>query len=433
LLEWQICNQVQGRYQCIGLNLGGDTMTEKTKLTGGQIGVFVGLMCMYFLAPMHSAVNAVSTDLMNVYGVDANAISFMVSITNLLEIPAAFVIGLIAGRKLSFRICSLLATALVFIGGLPAVFGAALPWWGIMATRCILGLGLGCFMPIILTIISLIFTKENVRATMMSVASIVFNTGMIVLTMVAGILGAISWNLAWGIYLLALVPFVLAIFLINPKNIPAAPETDASGEKVKIKLPVAGWLLLVLFLGAIIMSQSLFNIGGATIGAVVDNPAVIGTIFSLFSVGAYGASLLFAIGYRFIKAYTIPLFWIVGIAGYICWYVAHITGNVVLFYVAIILAGFGSNTLTIGVPMVLSTLVAPAIVSAIMGFSYVFMNGGGFLASPIALALTAITGTDTIMSSVWIFDIVLGVIVLVGLLFVAKSVNAIKAAENTGS
>ena len=78
-------------------------MSEKTKISAGQIGVFVALMCMYFIGPMHSAVNVASQDLMSVYGVDANAVSYMVSITNLLEIPAALVIGLVAGRKLSYR------------------------------------------------------------------------------------------------------------------------------------------------------------------------------------------------------------------------------------------------------------------------------------------------------------------------------------------
>jgi MFS family permease len=347
----------------------------------------------------------------------------MVSITNLLEIPAAFVIGLIGGRKLSYRICVLLATGLVIIGGAPALLGAALPWWGILVTRAILGLGLGCFMPIILAIIALMFQKDDVRAAMMSVASIVFNVGMIVTTSVAGILGAISWNLAWGIYLFALVPFILAIFLVNPKNIPPVPTTDKSGEKVKIKLPVPGWALLVLFLCAVVMSQSLFNLGGATIGAVVDNPAIIGTIFSMFSIGAMGASVLFSIGYKFIKATVIPVFWIIGMIGYVLWYVAHVTGNVVLFYVAIILAGFGTNTLTIGVPMVLSTVVAPAVVAAVMGFSYVFQNGGGFVASPLDQLVTVIAGTDAIMSSVWIFNIILGILVAVGLFIVAKNAN----------
>ena len=405
-------------------------MSSKTKITGGQIGVFVALMCMYFLAPTHSAVNAVSAELMNVYHVDANAISFMISITNLLEIPAAFAVGMVGGRKLSYRACTLLATGLVVIGGLPAILGASLPWWGLMATRCILGLGLGCFMPIVLAVISLLFQKDDVRATMISVASIVFNIGMIVTTSLAGILGAISWNLAWVIHLLALVPFVLAIFLINPKNIPAPPETDEKGGKVKIKLPAPGWFLLVLFLCGVIMSQSLFNLGGATIGAVVDNPAVIGTIFSLFSIGAMVASVLFPIGYKFLKATVIPVFWIIGLIGYVLWYVAHVTGNVVLFYVAIILAGFGTNTFTIGVPMILSTLVAPAVVAAVMGFSYVFQNGGGFIASPIDMVVSMVFGADAIMSSVWIFDIVLGVVVLVCLFFVTRNANRITAEKN---
>lgn len=404
-------------------------MSEKPKISGGQIGVFVALMCMYFIAPTHSAVNVSSVGLMETYGVDANAISYMVSITNLLEIPAAFIIGLVAGRKLSYRACALLATALVFAGGLPAFLGASLPWAGILVTRAILGLGLGCFMPVVLGVITLMFQKESVRATMMSVASVVFNVGMIVTTNVAGILGAISWNLAWGIYLFSLVPFVLCIFLLTPKNVPAVPATDAKGEKVKIKLPVSGWLLLVLFLGGIIMSQSLFNLGGATIGAVVDNPAVIGTIFSLFSIGAIASAVLFGLGYKFMKANVIPVFWIVGIAGYVLWYAAHVTGNIPLFYVAIVLAGFGTNTMTVGVPMLLSTFVAPAVAGAVMGFSYVFQNGGGFLASPIDQAVSAIAGADAIMSSVWIFDIVIGVIVLVGLIYVAKKANAMKAAE----
>ncbi len=402
-------------------------MAGKMKITPGQIGVFVALMTMYFIAPTHSAINAVSANLIEVYGVDANAISYLVSITNLLEIPAAFVIGMIGGRKLSYKACTMLATALVFIGGLPAVFGASMSWGVLLATRCILGLGLGCFMPIVMAVISLIFQKESVRATMMSVASIVFNIGMIVTTSVAGILGAISWNLAWGIYLFALVPFVLAVFLMNPQNIPAAPEVDDKGEKVKIKLPAPGWFLLVLFLCAIIMSQSLFNLGGATIGAVVDNPAVIGTIFSLFSIGAMGSALLFGPGYKFLKANVIPVFWIIGLIGYVLWYVAHLTGNIPLFYVAIILAGFGTNTFTIGVPMILSTLVAPAVVAAVMGFSYVFQNGGGFIASPIDQVVSMVGGADPIMSSVWIFNIILGVIVCVCLFFVAKNANKIAA------
>lgn len=402
-------------------------MADKFKMSGGQIGVFVALMFMYFIAPLHSSVNVVSADLMSVYGVDANAVSYMISITNLLEIPAAFVIGLVAGRKLSYRICALLATLLVVIGGLPAILGAALPWWGIMATRCILGLGLGCFMPIVMGVITLMFAKESVRATMMSIASVCFNVGMIVLNSVAGFLGLISWNLAWGIYLLALVPFVLCAVLLNPKNVPAVPTTDEKGEKVKLRLPVPGWLLLVLFLGGIVMSQSLFNIGGSSIGAVVGNPAVIGTIFSLFSVGAIASAVLFGPAFKFLKANTLPVFWIIGLVGYILWYVAHVTGNVPLFYVAIILCGFGTNTMTVGVPMILSTFVAPAIVGAIMGFSYVFQNGGGFLASPIDQLVSTVFGMDAIMSSIWIFDIVLGVIVLLGLFVVAKRANALSA------
>lgn len=399
-------------------------MSGKVKITGGQMGVFLALMCMYFIAPTHSAVNVASTGLMSTYGVDANAISYMVSLTNLLEIPAAFVIGLVAGRRLSYRACALLATALVFVGGLPAIVGSVLPWEGIIVTRCILGLGLGCFMPVVMGVVSLMFQRDDVRATMMSIASVVFNVGMIVTTNVAGVLGVISWNLAWAIYLFSLVPFVLCIFLMTPKNVPAIPQTDESGGKVKIKLPASGWGFLILFLGSIVMSQSLFNLGGVTIGAVVDNPAVIGTIFSLFSIGAIAASVLFPIGYKFLKATVLPVFWIVGIAGYVLWYVAHVTGNVALFYVAIVLAGFGTNTFTIGVPMVLSTMVAPAVVGAVMGFSYVFQNGGGFLASPIDQAVSLAFGSDPIMSAVWVFDIVLGVVVCAGLFVVAKKSNA---------
>jgi MFS family permease len=399
-------------------------MSEKTKVSGGQIAIFVTLMLMYFIAPTHSNVNVVSTDLMNVYGVDATAISYMVSITNLLEIPAAFIIGLIGGRKLSYKACALIATALTVIGGLPAIMGASLPWGGIIATRCILGLGLGCYMPIVNAVISLLFQKESIRATMMSAASLVFNVGMICCSSIAGILGAISWNLAWAIYLWAFIPFLLAVPFINDKNLPKVSMTDEKGEKVKIRLPLFGWMLLLLFLCTIIMSQSLFNLGGVTIGAVVNSSAVIGTVFSLFSVGAIITAVLFGPAYRFLRAQALTCFWIIGVIGYLLWYVAHVTGNVPLFYVAIILCGVGTNCMTIGVSMVLSVVVAPAIVAAMMGFAYVFQNGGGFLASPVDQVVSMIGVSDSIMSSVWIFNIILGVIVVIGLFLVAKKANS---------
>ena len=273
------------------------------------------------------------------------------------------------------------------------------------------------------------FEKESVRATMMSIASVVFNVGMILLTSLAGALGVISWNLAWAVYLIALIPFVLCAILMTPKNVPAVKNEDEKGEKVKIKLPVPGWVLLVIFLGTIIMSQSLFNLGGVSIGAVINNPAVIGTVFSLFSVGAIAAAVLFGPAYKFLKAYVIPVFWIVGIIGYALWYVAHVTANPVLFYVAIILAGFGTNTMTVGVPMLLSTFVAPAIVGAVMGFSYVFQNGGGFLASPLDQLVTVIFGADAIVSSVWIFNIILGIILLLVMFWVAKRAKAMSEKE----
>ena len=404
-------------------------MSEKMKISGGQIAAFVAVMSMYFMAPTHSAINVASAGVMATYGVDANAVSYLVSITNLLEVPAAFVIGLIAGRKLSYRWCALIATALTFIGGLPAVFGASMSFEVLMATRCILGLGLGCYMPVVLGVVSIMFQKDTVRASMMSIASVVFSIGMILITNVAGFLGAISWQYAWGVYLFALVPFVLCVFLLTPKNVPAVPASDEKGEKVKIKLPVVGWGLLVMFLCGIIMSQSLFNIGGATIAAAGIEPVLIGTIFSCFSVGALISAALFSPVYKYAKGYVIPVFWIIGMVGYVLWYVAHVTGNTVLFFAAIILAGFGTNTMTIGVPMLLSTFVSPAIVGAVMGFSYVFQNGGGFVASPIDQLVTSIFGVDALMSSVWIFNLVLGVCITVVLLFIAKKVNVMAKAE----
>ena len=56
-----------------------------------------------------------------------------------------------------------------------------------------------------------------------------------------------------------------------------------------------------------------------------------------------------------------------------------------------------------------------------------FQTGGGFLASPIDPGVALVAGADAIMSSVWIFDIVVGILVLVGLVYVAKKASAMKA------
>lgn len=398
-------------------------MSTKRKLTATQIGVLIAAFSMYFMSPTHGVVNAVSTGVMDVYGVNENAISYLISITTLLEIPAAFIVGMIGGRKLGYKPLALVASVLVILGGAPAILGASLPFWGIMVTRCLLGLGLGCFMPIAQAMVVLMFTEENTRAAMLGVGSIAFNIGMISLTSGAGFLGATRWNLAWAPYLFAIVPLVLVFLLFRKNTLPALPaqEEGKKAEKVKIEIPPFGWVLFVLFLGGIIMSQSLFNIGGATVGQVTGNPAIVGTIFSCFGIGSIFTAVTFGLAYKYLKAYAVPMYFVLGVIGYLCWYLGHTTGSIPLFYVGIILAGIGTNALTIGVPMILSTAVAPGVVAAVMGFGYVFQNGGSFIASPIDQLVASITGSQI---SVFMFDVVLGVILSVGLVMMAKLANA---------
>ncbi|MGV8083986.1 MAG: MFS transporter [Coriobacteriia bacterium] len=403
-------------------------MPTKQKITATQMGVLIAALSMYFMSPTHSLVNAVSTDIMGVYNVNENAISYLISITNLLEIPAAFLVGVLGGRRLGYKPLAVIASVLVLLGGAPAILGASLPFWGLMVTRCLLGLGLGCFMPIAQAVVALMFTQENTRATMLGVGSIAFNVGMITLTSAAGFLGAVSWNLAWGAYLIALLPLALVLFFFRKDTLPTLPaETEGKkAEKVKIKIPTFGWVLLVLFLGSIIMSQSLFNIGGATVGQVTGNPALVGTIFSCFSIGAIIPAITFGIAYKFLKSYAVPMYFVIGVIGYLCWYLGHTTASIPLFYVGIILAGIGTNAMTIGVPMILSTAVVPGVVAAVMGFSYVFQNGGGFLASPIDQVVASVLGSQV---AVFMFNVVLGAIIA-GSLFVIAGIANKKRVES---
>ena len=46
------------------------------------------------------------------------------------------------------------------------------------------------------------------------------------------------------------------------------------------------------------------------------------------------------------------------------------------------------------------------------------------------MVVSMVFGADAIMSSVWIFDIVLGVVVLVCLFFVTRNANRITAEKN---
>ena len=399
-------------------------MAKKVAMTAGQMSVLVSLMILYFICPTHSTATVVANDLINVYGVDANAISYMVSLTNLFEIPGAFIIGLLAGKKLTYRVCAILSCALIAIGGLPVFLGASLPWAGILALRAVLGFGLGMIVPVVMGSIAIMFAEnENARASAMSVASVVMNVGMVALSTIGGILGAISWNYVWAIHLVAIIPLVLCAVTMSEKNVKNPPKVDEKGEKVKIKLPVAGWLLLVGFLVCNILCQTLFNLGGATAGGVVQNPAIVGTIFSCFSIGAIIGAALFAVVYRFLRAYTLPALWIVGIAGYVLWYVAHLTASVPLFYASFIMMGLATNVLMVGVSMVLSTLVGPAVVGAIMGFAYVFQNGGGFVTAPICQAVMAIFGADALCTSVWVFDIIVAVILGIALFAICKAIT----------
>lgn len=386
-----------------------------TEYAPKRVGLITTIMFMYFIAPDAAIVASLLGEVGKSYpDIPLASITYLRTIANIGAVIGAALCGVIAGRHIKYRTLTVTALFLIgFCGGAQVFLSDEAPFALMLILRVASGIGLGCVMPIVQSMITFVFSDADKRARWFGIGNVVFNIGSTIGTTAAGFLCLISWHVAFGFYFIAFIPMVLsALFMIEPEKI---IDAEPPREKMRFREMPPIVVFFFLFLTCSLLLGSSMNLNLSTaLTQIGVSPAFVGTAMSMFPLGACVAAVSFGFVYGRFKTQTMTLGVACALLGHGINFSAASQGEptIALFYIGVFVVGMGVNFVSLSIPMTLSVLVNPRIVTAALGFGYVFQNLGSFLGSPFSQMVMAVAPTGAPIRFVWIGSMALGVVLM---------------------
>lgn len=224
----------------------------------------------------------------------------MIGTVQQFAVMLALFVSVAVARKIGMKYTIMIGIFLVGISGiLPMIMTN---FWITMASRIILGLGIGFFNSLAIDIINVYYKKhEALRIKMCGIRTAFEPLGQCILNIISGMLVVISWHAAFLVYFAA-----IPIFLLYWKYVPNIKETtskstDAKAVKkshAKVSLSMWGYAILLMFL---VMCNTAITIEVPNI--ITDLHLGSATFSSvIISLNTFAAMLM---GFAFSKVYAV--------------------------------------------------------------------------------------------------------------------------------
>lgn len=263
-------------------------------------------------------------------------IQSFISLPNLTRLAALLLSGMLAAKIGKKRL--LLAGSLLFtVGGIFPLFADS--YTLIMASRLVLGFGIGLMQPVGVSLIADYYYGEE-RGTLMGQQGAVVGVGNTILTFIIGVMINFNWKLSFVVYLIGLVVFLLTWkFIPNDAKQSEGTEQEAirTVKKKAVKLPssVIVWVIFgVVFnlgLSCIFLSLPL-TVVEESIGTAADGA----NLMFAYSLAALIAGLVFG---KFMKTFGRNAgTFAVGLMT-VAWLTIGLTSNLILYYVLVSMGG----------------------------------------------------------------------------------------------
>lgn len=224
------------------------------------------------------------------------------------------------------------------------------------------------------------------------------NIGTLLMEFGGGYFALFSWQLAFLVYLIGIIPLVaVIIFLKEPeKDIDQAKKmAKATGTEVKTKIPLIAWpyMIFLMLIVTFLMPTILYGSFVVTLNGFGDS-AVAGLIMSLMTV--VGALSGFTLGpaYKKLGKWLLPIaalwvgaFYLVG-----AYYSQPGTASFIGYLICFLVGHWGFAILIPGTQNILTNLVPIGAATKTMGFNTAFHQLGCFLPAPVAGIMMGIIG-----------------------------------------
>lgn len=317
--------------------------------------------------------------------VSGETVKLISSIPSLMLCIFSLVSGILT-RKVSIKKSILLASALIFVGVLPAFFGNMS---FVLFTRVVFGAGYGLVFPLAAAVVTDLFEGAQ-KDAMMGWKSAIGALAGVVFQSLGGVLASYSWRYSFLGFLLVIPIVLLILFALPDTGVREAKQTkgtDASGSKYTKTLAICGVVgFLLNSVQFSFMQDMAIFLAADEIGSALDAANVLST-FTAFS---FIAGLVYVGAAKILKRYTpVIAIFLVGIA----FAIAMTAGSLPVFFVAAAIFGLGFGFTNPALTLTAASAVTDRAYTPMAISIYVCCTGvGQFLSAYILKFLRNILG-----------------------------------------
>ena len=332
--------------------------TRKLAVGGVSLTLLIGVLACFGDDAVGASVNSALASISQAFpSIPYSQILWLYTMPKIVIVPVTLASGFIVGRRVSYRKAAIAGFALISLGGMAPVI--LTDFWAILASRFVMGVGLGIQAPIGPALVMRFFVRSEDRARVLGYGHAFINVYGVATNLLVGFLCTIEWRYAFLAYGTILVLLVVAIlFLRDPEGAdvagPSAWDSVAS-ETGGVVPPSSWWQTLramprmVFFLcAAYLITLCLWGVAGLNLSSVIDSrgfgdAATAGAILSLINVSGMIAGFFFGSVRRVLGRYTLPAGYFVMVAGFALYCLAP---SVFVLALGVFVAGL-ANTLLI--------------------------------------------------------------------------------------
>ncbi len=375
---------------------------------------YAAILSIFFFSGGGTFMNAAVQTMIEAWPqLSVTSVRMVTSLPCLVSLPVAILTGRLAGKRISYRFCAILGTALMLVGGAAPYFFHR-SWTLILVFRTLLGIGVG-FTGMRNALI-LGSVPEDKKSAMIGYGSSAMNACAMLAGLVVGILAGISWKAPFLFNLLAAAALLLVTFYLKEPekdhtaeinmaegNETEIKETENSGATVKTaekpgKNP-EGWKILVYIVLQFVLTTALYPVlsGMSTYMAARNIGSSFTAGISTFVYGLFGV-LINLILNRLIQTfrqYMLPVMCLCFSAGmalvlFVPALPAVLAGMALVLFVPALPAVLAGVALVLFVPALPAVLAGVALISS--GFNTLmslFQVYNGKVSTPAQVGLTS--------------------------------------------
>lgn len=258
----------------------------------------------YLCAILMMGVIAVSSNISNIASAfpdesQTKVITYLISVPCLIVIPVTVVTGKLM-EYMAKKVLMIVGVLFWLIGGTFPYFISSLT--GILAMRCIFGVGVGMIQTLCAALIMENFQKAEERDAIMGNMTAFQMLGAVIFAVTSGNLGKLGWNTAFLVHLTAIVSLAAAVICIPYKK----PEKSAGGKKKAFRPNRKMWVWVFAFFLFMIAGQTYSNTASSIITEMeLGGSTAAGYSLAMFAFGGFVMGFLFGRAAKILKSYTL--------------------------------------------------------------------------------------------------------------------------------